>query len=162
MQYCVLLAPLEKRRRPRRLEQFLTLPRDVCPTDHNQVYQFFSSDATVQELGIGEPRPKIPWTLVERKTKPMIRVTVNQFIHLDRHVSHANQIAILPNCSGMRPQQNCDFRRKAQTSMSAHQRRWLKLAIGGRDQTTRNLNLPLRFVGHDHAERQSSPPDCEA
>src|SRR5882672_9577992 len=107
MQYCILLAPLEKRRRPRRLKQFLTLPRDVCPAHQNQVYQLFTFDAAVHELGIGEPRPKIPWTFVEGETKSMIGVTVDQFIYLDRHVSHADQIAILPDCSGMRPQQSC-------------------------------------------------------
>src|SRR6266852_3815858 len=105
MQHRVLLLPLEKRRWPWRLEQFLTLPRDVCPAHHNQVYQFFFFDATVQELGIREPRPKIPWTFVESETKPVIRVSVNQFVYLDRHLPHADQIAILREGGGMRPQQ---------------------------------------------------------
>src|SRR5580765_5200151 len=129
MQYCIQLAPLEERGWPRRLEQFLTLPRDVCPAHHNQVYQPFSFDATVQELGIGEPRPKIPWPLVQGKTKALIRVSVHQFIYLNRHVPHADQIAGPPDGSGVWLQQSCDFRRQAKMCMSAHQRCRLKLAI---------------------------------
>src|SRR6267378_7278368 len=99
MEYCVLLTPLKKCRRPRRSEHFLTLPGEVGSANHHQMNQFLFLDATIQKLGIRKPRSTIPRTFVERETESVICVAIHQFIHLYRGVPHPNQSDILSNCT---------------------------------------------------------------
>src|SRR5260370_39200108 len=83
------LAPLEKVGRPRRLQQRLSLPRDVRPADHDQVREFLLSDAAIQHSRVRRPRTKTPRLVADRNKESVAFVMIIQFVHRYRRLRHA-------------------------------------------------------------------------
>src|SRR5258706_1088775 len=111
--------------------------------------EFLFFDAAIQKLGVGKPRPKIPWTFVEREAESMIGVTIDQFIHLYGSVPHPDKRDILRHCAGMGLEYGRDLRGQTQAGMSAHSGRRLNCAVSRRDQTSGCVPSPHRFGPHD-------------
>src|ERR1019366_4018018 len=115
--HCILLAPLEKCGWFRRLQQRLSLPRDLRPADHDQVRQLLFFDAAIQHSRVRRPRTETPRLLAERKKESMAFVMIVEFVDLYRLLRHAGQawfealldkwFALLPDCAAAWYQRRC-------------------------------------------------------
>src|SRR5258706_5992491 len=112
--------------------------------------EFLFFDAAIQKLGVGKPRPKIPWTFVEREAESMIGVTIDQFIHLYGSVPHPDKRDILRHCAGMGLEYGRDLRGQTQAGMSAHSGRPLECAVRRRAQPSCCVQSPHSFVSARH------------